>query len=125
MHQHHHNLKQAADKPAQVQSSASEAKQAGYEGTFSRLDDGKSLQQKQKERRQRKAQFLLGDSDDVKGPSVGFSPNAGHGGLRQAVRLSPSCTAQMPVSPNRCPPTPSPIIRITTRCSELVRQKAG
>ena len=49
------------------------AGQPGYEGTFSRLDDGKSLQQKQKERRQRKAQFLLGESDDVKGPSVGFA----------------------------------------------------
>ncbi|KAK9838439.1 hypothetical protein WJX84_003609 [Apatococcus fuscideae] len=75
--------------------------QGGYEGSFSKLDDGKSLQQKQKERRQRKAQFLLGDTDDVKGPSVGFSAVPMQGSPPQAVRLGRTCTASMPMPPNR------------------------
>ncbi len=80
---------------------ASHGQEPGYEGTFSRLDDGKSLQQKQKERRARKAQFLLGEADDVKGPAVGFALSLPAGPPHQAVKLSAHATAHMPMPPNR------------------------
>ncbi|KAK9819452.1 hypothetical protein WJX74_007251 [Apatococcus lobatus] len=96
-----HSLPDAKQEAARPVQGPSGVQQGGYEGSFSKLDDGKSLQQKQKERRQRKAQFLLGDTDDVKGPSVGFSAVPMQGSPPQAVRLGRTCTASMPMPPNR------------------------
>ena len=98
---HHASAHAQADSPpgtANTQSTSAAATQ--FRGNVKRVKDAESFQ-RQKERRQKKAAFLLDGT--TTGPVVGVAKGGswGHAAQQHAVRMQSGQIVQLPVQPNR------------------------